>query len=104
MYKDLEKKKATSKRYRERNKEKIKEQKRIYNAYNADKNAEYARKYREAGLDRMKVLCECGKMISRKTWYAHKRRNIHLLIVNGNQHGTNQQSQEIENTPKVYRF
>ncbi len=73
--------KEQARAYREKNRERIREYRRKWNAYNTEKNAEYSRKYRADGRDTIQVICECGRQVSRKSLTDHRKREIHFMCL-----------------------
>lgn len=76
--------KEQHKKYRENNKDKIKERNKKYRENNGDKYKEY----REINKDKIKekrktkILCICGRTITKHIKAKHERTHFHIFIVN----------------------
>ena len=71
------------KKYREENKEKIKESKKKHYEENKEKIKEKRKTYREENKDKIKqiVKCECGCLINKSVLSRHKKTKKHIKLI-----------------------
>jgi hypothetical protein len=78
----------SSKEYRELNRDKIKEKKRIYHIKNNDRILNQKREYRQLNSEiinekqRIQILCTCGKYTSKVNKLRHELTKIHINYIN----------------------
>lgn len=98
-----EEKSLTDKIYRENNKDKIKEQKRLAHIQNREHNNERSRNWAQSehgkemrrlnrlknkekinANNREKITCECGRIVSKNNIAAHRKTSLHKKIMENN--------------------
>ena len=73
---DKEQRKEYQKKYRQTNKENIREGKRIYNLNNKQKISAYNKKHGNE-----KIPCECGKVLNRSSLTNQRKREMHFKLL-----------------------
>ena len=78
---NAEKLKLYGKHYREENKEKLHEKKKMYNALNAEKIKQYKKHYYETN-NKVVVTCECGSSLLELNLLRHLKTKKHIAFIN----------------------
>jgi len=73
---DIQQRKEYQKKYREENKENIREGKKNYNLNNKEKISAYNKRHGNA-----KVACSCGKIMNRSSLTNHRKRELHFKLL-----------------------